>query len=131
MPEAAHLLRLNSFNQPVVFNDSQSAYVRITYLILLEPGKFQSHPNMGVGLKSRWRFRVGDNIAYDLSEEIKSQIAQYLPELSGVDVKVELADDHILHIAIDTTDGLFTYAYDKNTDKLVVADQNNMPLSAL
>ena len=131
MPEAAHLLRLNSFNQPMVFNDSQSAFVRITYLILLEPGKFQTHPNMGVGLRSLWRHRTGDNVAYELSEEIKRQIRIYLPELTGVNVTVELDNDHTLLITIDTTDGLFAYTYDRTTDKLVTLDQNNVPLASL
>ena len=131
MSEAAHLLRLNSFNQPLVFNDSQSAYVRITYLILLEPGKFLSHPNMGVGLRSLWRYRASDNLEYELSEAIRQQIDQYLPELSGVKVGVELTDNHKLYITIDTTDGLYSYVYDRNEDTLVVADQDNMPLSVL
>lgn len=86
---------------------------------------------MGVGLRSLWRFRASDNLEYELSEAIRQQISEYLPELTGVKVEVELANDHMLHITIDTTDGLYTYAYDRNEDKLIIADRDNMPLSAL
>ena len=51
-----HVLSLNDFNMPKVFNESDSAYVLIIRLLLLKPGKFQSHPEMGVGIRRRYRF---------------------------------------------------------------------------
>ena len=45
-----HVLSLNDFNMPKVFNESDSAYVLIIRLLLLEPGKFQSHPEVDIVL---------------------------------------------------------------------------------
>lgn len=46
-----HVLSLNDFNMPKVFDASNSIYVLIVRIILLEPGTFQSHPEMGIGIK--------------------------------------------------------------------------------
>ena len=82
----AHVLSLNDFNMPKVFNASDSAYVHIIQLILLEPGKYQSHPTMGVGIRSRYRHNNEDNFLIDLKSDITNQITKYLPELTDVTV---------------------------------------------
>ena len=69
-----HVLSLNNFGMPKVFNDNDSAYVLIIRLILLEPGKFQSHPDMGVGIRSRYRFNNEENFLMNLQNDIKKQI---------------------------------------------------------
>ena len=131
MAEDAHLLKLNSFNRPVVNKDGNAAYIHIVYLILLEPGKFQSHPNMGVGLRSVWRFYSGDNLESDLMEAIQNQIEQYLPELTNVDVTVEINYEHMLTIIIDTTQGIFAINYDRQKDEVKVLDNTAIALKDL
>lgn len=116
----AHVLSLNEFNMPKVFNASDSAYVHIIQLILLEPGKYQSHPNMGVGIKSRYRHNNDDNFLMNLKTDITNQIDAYLPELGGVNVT--LTDkDQVLGIIIDTTTGTYVVAYNSTTDVMEAA----------
>jgi hypothetical protein len=116
----AHVLSLNDFNMPKVFNASDSAYVHIIQLILLEPGKYQSHPDMGVGIRSRYRYNNEDNFLLDLKSDITNQITAYLPEL--LDVTVTLThNDHILGIIIDTTTGTYVVAYNSVSDTMDAA----------
>ena len=116
----AHVLSLNDFNMPKVFSASDSAYIHIIQLILLEPGKYQSHPNMGVGIRSKYRHNNEDNFLISLQSNIESQIASYLPEL--VDVSVTLThNNHILGIIIDTSTGTYVVAYNSISDTMDAA----------
>ena len=116
----AHVLSLNDFNMPKVFNASDSAYVYIIHIILLEPGKYQSHPNMGVGIRSRYRYNNDDNFLIDLQSDIAKQITTYLPELSDVSVSLT-HNDHVLGIIIDTSTGTYVVAYNSIEDTMDAA----------
>lgn len=116
----AHVLSLNDFNMPKVFNASDSAYVHIIQLILLEPGKYQSHPTMGVGIRSKYRHNNEDNFLIDLKSNITNQIETFLPELTDVTVSLT-HNNHILGIIIDTTTGTYVVAYDSITDTMEAA----------
>ena len=111
----AHLLSLNDFGMPKVYSGTSAMYTKIVYLILLEKGKFQSHPDMGVGLRSRYRFNNEENFLQTLQSDITSQISTYLPELSAIDISVNIKD-HTLGIVIDTSEGAYTIAYNGSTD---------------
>jgi hypothetical protein len=116
----AHVLSLNDFNMPKVFNASDSAYVHIIQLILLEPGKYQSHPNMGVGIRSKYRYNDRESFIIDLQSDITNQITTYLPELTGVSVSLT-HNDHVLGIIIDTSTGTYVVAYNSITDTMDAA----------
>ena len=116
----AHVLSLNDFNMPKVFDASDSAYIHIIQLILLEPGKYQSHPNMGVGIKSRYRHNNEDNFLINLKSDITNQIMTYLPELTDVSVSIT-HNNHILGFIIDTTTGTYVVAYNSVTDTMEAA----------
>ena len=116
----AHVLSLNDFNMPRVFDASDSAYIHIIYIILLEPGKFQSHPKMGVGIRSKYRHNNEDNFLIDLKSDITNQITNYLPELTDVTVSLT-HNDHVLGIIIDTTTGTYVVAYNSLTDTMDAA----------
>lgn len=116
----AHVLSLNDFNMPKVFNASDSAYVHIIQLILLEPGKYQSHPKMGVGIRSKYRHNNEDNFLIDLKSDITNQISTYLPELTGVSVSLT-HNNHVLGIIIDTTTGTYVVAYNSVSDTMEAA----------
>ena len=116
----SHVLSLNEFNMPKVFNASDSAYIHIIQLILLEPGKYQSHPNMGVGIRSRYRYNNEDNFLIDLKSDITNQIMTYLPELTNVTVSLT-HNNHILGIIIDTSTGTYVVAYNSVTDTMEAA----------
>ena len=116
----AHVLSLNEFNRPKVFNASDSAYVHIIQLILLEPGTYQSHPTMGVGIRSRYRYNNEDNFMMNLKSDIKNQISSFLPEL--IDVEVTLThSNNVLGIIIDTSTGTYVVAYNSITDVMEAA----------
>lgn len=116
----AHTLSLNEFNMPQVFDDTNAGYVQIVRLLLLEPGKYQSHPTMGVGLRSKYRHNNDDNFLIDLKSNIESQINSFLPELSAESVQLVLKD-HTLGIIIDTASGTYVIGYDTATDAMDVA----------
>ena len=115
-----HVLSLNDFNMPKVFNESDSAYVLIIRLLLLEPGKFQSHPEMCVGIRSRYRFNNDENFLMNLQNDIKKQIDKYLPELSATDVTIT-SNNKVLGIIINTADGAYVVSYDTTTDVMQAA----------
>lgn len=116
----AHTLSLNEFNMPQVFDGANAGYVQIVRLLLLEPGKIQSHPTMGVGLRSKYRHNNDDNFLIDLKSNIENQINAFLPELSAESVQLTLKD-HVLGIVIDTTSGTYVLGYDTATDAMDVA----------
>ena len=110
-----HVLSLNDFKMPKVFNDTDTKYILIIRLLLLEPGKFQSHPEMGIGLKSRYRYNNDENFLINLQHDINTQINKYLPELSVVDITVNVKNQ-VLGIIINTTNGAYVVAYDADKD---------------
>ena len=115
-----HVLSLNNFGMPKVFNDNDTAYVLIIRLILLEPIKYQTHPYMGVGILSRYRFNNEDNFLMNLQNDIKKQIDKYLPELSATDVIVT-NNNKVLGIIINTAEGAYVVSYNTTTNVMEAA----------
>lgn len=87
------LMSVNNFHEPIVVKDEDAAVLLITRLILLEPGTFQTHPNMGVGIVSRFRHGLDTDIKR-LESEITTQISKYLPMFTTVQVSVEIDNDN-------------------------------------
>lgn len=108
-----HVLSLNDFGMPKVFDDADTQYILIIRLLLLEPGKFQSHPEMGVGIRTRYRFNNDDNFLSSLSDDIKNQISKYLPSLMMVDIRLTVKNN-VLGIIIDTSKGSYVLAYNSD-----------------
>ena len=113
----AHVLSLNDFNRPKVYKETDSAYIEIVRLILLEPGKYQSHPTMGVGIRSRYRHNNDENFLANLQNEITTQITAFLPELTQVSVSVSIKDT-ILGIVINTATSTYALAYNTKDDTI-------------
>lgn len=116
----AHVLTINDFNVPKVFKNADANYMHIIYLLLLEPGKIQSHPTMGIGLRSRYRFNNAPNILTVLEDDIKSQLETYLPDLKNTDIVLDLDDNHILSITIITPEGVYQINYNTNTEDIIL-----------
>lgn len=112
-----HVLSLNDFGMPKVFDESDAAYVLIIRLLLLEPGKFQSHPEMGVGIRSRYRYNNDENFLVSLQNDINKQINKYLPELVATDVTVTKKGT-TLGIIINTAEGAYVVSYDAITNTM-------------
>lgn len=75
-------LSTNSFDEPTIVKDINAAQIGIIRLLLLEKNTIQSHPDMGIGIMTRWRFRDTLDLG-KLSTEIQDQIEIYLPSLAG------------------------------------------------
>lgn len=117
-----HVLSLNNFNMPKVYDGSDANYILIVRLLLLEPGKYQSHPTMGIGLKSRYRYNNDDNFLINLKNDIKKQITAYLPELITTDISLTIMENNVLGIVIRSNDnGAYVLAYDNENNKIDVA----------
>lgn len=99
-----------------------SAILCIIRLILIEKGTYPDHPDMGVGIRSRYRFAFESELT-SLQEDIETQISTYLPEVSPVTVKVALENDRNdilknkikISIIIDETEYLLSYDVTSNT----------------
>jgi septum formation topological specificity factor MinE len=88
--------------QPDVLEDKDAKYTLIIRLILMEPGTIQTHPEMGVGIISRWRYSDSEDLL-NLQNEIRKQISKYLPlELQTSSVSVSYSGKQlILNITVD------------------------------
>lgn len=84
---------------------------------MLEPGTFETHPNMGVGIVSRYRNMPSTEVD-TLKDDIKEQISTYMPWLYGVEVNTKVLSDGKLRISIKASDELFALTYTKNTANL-------------
>lgn len=118
----AHLLSFNNFSRPLVLDKADAAYTNIIYLILLSKGKFQSHPDMGVGLRERYHLKTADEkVLEDLRDDITNQMRQYLPELSFIDISVFLKNKNNLGILINCKEGSYIIGYDVTSEKAEAA----------
>ena len=86
------LLSVDKYYKPLVAEGDDYITLMLIRLILLEPGTFQTHPDMGVGLVSRFRYSMDVDMG-KLSNTIKEQIMTYLPQFTLTDVRCVLGDD--------------------------------------
>ena len=80
-------LTIDDFQNPKVYKNGDAILTLLTRLLLLEPGTIQSHPEMGVGLISKYRFSVEGNASV-LQSDFQRQLDKYLPQLQGIKVNV-------------------------------------------
>lgn len=106
------LITVDKYFKPLTVTGNDYASILLVRLILLEPGTFQTHPDCGVGLVSRYRYAKDIDVK-KLQQDIKNQIAKYLPQFTLVDVrcelgKVENSEQKVIKIYI-TSDELNVY----------------------
>jgi hypothetical protein len=123
-----YLLGLDDLQQPRVIDMSiikpgewNSAILFIARLILLVPGTYEDHPEMGIDIRGRYRFAFEDEL-HQLSEEIQEQIERYLPEFNviGVTSQFEMRDmvGYII-IDIEVNHVIYRLLYNVDDNKLV------------
>lgn len=122
-PTREYLLSTNEYNKPTVLEGADAVAQIIVQIILLEPGTLRNHPELGVGLVSKYRYNFSENLT-QLQTDIKNQIYTYLPEFEAVNVKITLkkSGELNLNIQIDS----MVYAYE-----LYVDENNNIVLDDL
>ena len=112
-------LSINSFNNPDELKRADAACLLIMRLILLTPGTIQTHPEMGVGLITKYRFMY-DTELQNLKKLITDQINLYLPELNLTSVELTLnpkdLKELIIQIKIENT--LYVFQTEGETLKL-------------
>jgi hypothetical protein len=111
------LLTTDNFNKPKVVRGAEANCILIVRLILMEKGSRIGYPNMGIGIKSRYRYTTEDEIP-NLETEIYEQISEYLPEAQGATIKCVLAKSasatvgSAQNLLIGISFGNYTYMYD-------------------
>lgn len=111
-----YLLKTNKYNRPLELKDQDAIYTLIIRLLLLEPGTIPTHPKMGIGLRSRYRYNDVSSVT-TLRVEIKEQMKTYLPDLLCIDVATEIAGD-ILIIYINTESATYGLSFSQSNGEL-------------
>ena len=110
---ADYLLGVNKFGTPKKITDNEVIYTLLVRIILLEPGTFQDHPDMGVGIVSRYRYSFTSDL-HKLQKDISEQISKYLPELVMNEINLS-EGEKLVYINITVNNMLFSISFDKNT----------------
>ena len=123
-----YLLGLDDLQQPRMIdmsiikpNEWNSAILMIARLILIVPGTYADHPELGIDIKGRYRFAFEEEL-YQLSQELDEQIHTYLPDFNLVSVIAYHEEKNLVHyIVIDIQIDQITYRilYNVDENKLV------------
>ena len=107
-----HLLATDVYKRPHTIKDKDALAVLLIRLLLMDPGTNPLHPEMGVGLVSRYRYSSSADMP-TLNTEISEQISQFLPDFRYTNVECTVVDRSInVDISIDDT----LYAFTTETD---------------
>lgn len=108
---------INDFDEPTVYKDSEAIAQNLIHLLLLEPGTIQSHPNMGVGIVSKYRYMSTDQEDINkLIGDFRKQIDQYLP-YQGVKVN-GFAKNKIIYISAIIDGIIYAFSFDSEASNL-------------
>ena len=107
---------VDDFQNPKIYKDAEAISTLLVRLLLLEPGTFQSHPEMGVGLISKYRFGV-EGVAQELQSNFQSQIETYLPQFQGARVSCR-EKEGVLMIAAEIDNTLYGIYFDSSTNNI-------------
>lgn len=114
-----YLLDVDKRQQPKVFTKYEGDRINVFRLIMLEPGTFPTHPTLGVGLVSRWRFRDVDTIKSSLASTIEAQLKDFMPQLIDPQVTVAIVNNNnknIINISVRVNGELtYTFKVDEET----------------
>ena len=111
------LLSINEFMQPKILKGDQAAYTDIIRLFLLDPGTNQTHPDMGIGIRSRYRFSDTAEIS-KLQQEAKDQIQTYLPHLLTMDIQIEAYGTTLAIFITSQNDSIYALGYNTETGSM-------------
>lgn len=112
------LLGINNFGKPKEVTKEAFIYTQLVRLILLEPGTIQTHPEMGIGIASRYRYMETNEAIRSLKTDLQKQVTTYLPELSGVEIDVSQQGDTGISLKFNINGVLYDFNYDTNSGKL-------------
>lgn len=113
-------MSMNNFSEPKVLEGNDMIATLLIRLILLEPGTIQSHPNMGVGIVSRYRY-CDENDIDKLKNDISKQIAEYLPEFQYYNVDIKMINRQLL-LSININDVVYNLTPDFDNQTLSLSN---------
>lgn len=111
-----YLLNTDKFKRPEVVKDKDAIYILLVRLALMEKGEYQTMPDMGLGLRSRYRYSYAEDVG-KLVTDYEDQINTYLPDLSNVKVKAKV-QDHTLYIEVAVGDTVYPVYFNTETKTL-------------
>jgi hypothetical protein len=92
----------------------------IARLVLMIPGTYADHPEMGIDIKGRYRFAFEDEL-HQLSTELDEQIHTYLPDFNLVSVYAYHKEKNLVnYIVIDIQIDQVTYRILYNVDENIL-----------
>ena len=109
---------VDEFQNPKNYKNAEAIATLLCRLLLLEPGTIQSHPDMGVGLYSKYHYSI-EGTANELRSNFQSQIEQYLPQFQSVNVTVKEKDRHFI-IGAEIDNNLYAFYYDTDNSSMRV-----------
>lgn len=116
------LLSLDEYQKPKVVKDKDAIFYLLVRLLLLEPGRTdQTHPEMGIGIVSGYRYSYTEDLP-QLEAECAKQISTYLPDLGGADVKISTNQDNELLINITINNTLYQFKTDSKRNTILPLD---------
>lgn len=107
---------VDDFKNPKQYKDPEAIATLLTRLLLLEPGLIQSHPDMGVGLISRFRYST-EGTASELKDEFERQIHKYLPKFDGVKINVQQSGQTFI-ISAEIEEIIYAIYYNKDQESV-------------
>ena len=122
-----HIFSIDSFKEPKILNGDEAIETLITRLFLLEKGTIKSHPDMGIGLLSHYRYYDADKLE-DLRTETYNQLIKYIPRLSVLDIEITYNDSEKgLDIKISIDNNIFyIFSADFESNKVKLIDIINL-----
>lgn len=118
-----HLMSVTKTQTPKILTGVLGDEMMIVRLIFMEPGLYETHPDMGVGLVSKYRFKDIDSIEATLPDAIKGQMRTYMPQITDPEVivsfKKESDGSNTIQIAITSEEIQTIISVDEETRQLV------------
>ena len=110
-----HVLSVDDFSNPKTLTGPDAINQLILKLLIMEPGSSQLHPEMGIGVISKYRYSDIDTAVDEMRNEIEKQMALYLPTLQGVTVDISVVNREY-QFEIKANDTLYQYSTDSTSN---------------
>lgn len=102
-PFLEYTMSINNIQRPRIVKGHDAIYILLVRLALLDPGTNQAFPDMGLGLRTKYRYALEDKLT-EMVSDYRNQIETYLPSLNLVDLSAEVKSKHLIfNVNIDNS----------------------------
>lgn len=116
-----YLLTTDAFKKPMELEGKKAIGVMLTRLLILEKGQNPLHPDMGVGIGTKYRYMMESELD-DLKQVITNQVATYLPRYQTVAVYLVPQTSGLLNIHIKIDDTVYVYDSEQAEKQVAISD---------